>query len=77
MTASGTASGTTSNRAHKPPRRRQMRDMNKKLHDSILRSLNDTFMSRLCYTDVSANFSTPMNVVELDVKRMIEGILDA
>ena len=54
-----------------------MRDMNKKLHDSILRSLNDTFMSRLCYTDVSANFSTPMNVVELDVKRMIEGILDA
>jgi len=54
-----------------------MRDMNKKLHDSILRSLNDTFMSRLCYTDVNANFSTPMNVVELDVKRMIEGILDA
>lgn len=54
-----------------------MRDMNKKLHDSILHSLNDTFMSRLCYTDVYiSNFSAPMNVVELDIKRMIEGMIE-
>lgn len=53
-----------------------MRDMNKKLHDSILHSLNDTFMSRLCYTDVNANHGAPMNVVELDIKRMIEGMIE-